>query len=217
MTSSSLPAGRHEPTSPDWWLFLRKFLREGRGIAALAPSSRWIARAAVRGIDFDRAGCVVELGAGTGPITRALLRGAAGTACRVLVIERDPDFCQRLRRRFPDAEVVNDDALVLDRILAERGLSSADHVISGLPFPSFAPADRARLLELLGQSLAPEGTFRQLTHMPWVYRSMYRRHFAEVRFRLVPLNLPPGGVYICRGLKGQWSDVPALVPQAQGR
>ena len=49
------------------------------------------------------------------------------------------------------------------------------------------------------QRLAPTGTFRQLTHMPWIYYKLYRRYFAEVRFRLVPMNLPPGGVYICRG------------------
>ena len=52
---------------------------------------------------------------------------------------------------------------------------------------------------MVGRRLAPGGTFRQLTHMPWVYYSLYRGYFEEVRFQLVPLNLPPGGVYICRG------------------
>ena len=38
-----------------------------------------------------------------------------------------------------------------------------------------------------------------MTNMPWVYRKLYRRYFRQVAFRLVPLNLPPGGVYDCRG------------------
>jgi hypothetical protein len=35
--------------------------------------------------------------------------------------------------------------------------------------------------------------------MPWVYWTMYRRYFRDVSFKLVPLNLPPGGVYYCKG------------------
>lgn len=182
---------------PDWLLFLGKFLRQGTAIAALAPSSRWLARALVAGIDFDQARCVVELGAGTGPITHELLRQAEGR-CRVLVVERDPDFCERLRQRFPQASVIQDDAAHLENLLNERGIEAADHIISGLPLPSFLPEARDRVLHAIGRRLATDGTFRQLTHMPWVYRSLYRRYFEEVRFRLVSRNLPPGGVYVCR-------------------
>ena len=45
-------------------------------------------------------------------------------------------------------------------------------------------------------------TFRQLTVMPLIYYKLYRRYFEDVRFRFVPLNLPPGGVYVCRGYRG---------------
>jgi phosphatidylethanolamine/phosphatidyl-N-methylethanolamine N-methyltransferase len=185
--------------APDWWLLFRKFLRQGTDIAALAPSSRWLARAVVRGIDFDRARCVVELGAGTGPITRELLRHAG--RCRVLIVERDPDFCNRLRRRLPHAEVVQADANDLEQLLEERAIERADHIISGLPLPSFPAPTRDRFLEGIGRRLAPEGTFRQLTHMPWVYLPLYRCYFEEVRFRFVSLNVPPGGVYVCRRMR----------------
>src|SRR5208283_2873374 len=94
MTSNPTAAKQHPDRFPDWMLFFGKFLTQGTRIAALAPSSPWLAAATVHGIDFSRARCVVELGAGTGPITRELLRRSAGR-CRVLVIERDADFCQR--------------------------------------------------------------------------------------------------------------------------
>lgn len=182
---------------PDWWLLLSKFLRQGTAIAALAPSSRWLARAVVHGLNFAQARCIVELGAGTGPITAELLRHS-GT-CRTLIVERDADFCHRLRTRFPRAEIVQADAHDLERLLDERGLATVDHVVSGLPLPSFPADDRDRLLGAIGRRLAPQGTLRQLTHMPWVYYHLYRGYFHEVLFRLVPFNLPPGGVYVCRG------------------
>jgi phosphatidylethanolamine/phosphatidyl-N-methylethanolamine N-methyltransferase len=43
---------------------LTKFLKQGRSIASFAPSSRYMARSIVRGIDFNKARCIVELGAG---------------------------------------------------------------------------------------------------------------------------------------------------------
>jgi phospholipid N-methyltransferase len=182
---------------PDWWLFFTKFLRHGTAIAAFVPSSPWLARGVVRGIDFTRARCVVELGAGTGPITAELLGRCAGR-CRVLIVERDADFCRRLRDRFPSADVLQADACDLECLLAERGVDTIDHILCGLPLPSFKGADRDRILDVVRRRLAPDGTFRQLTHMPWVYYPLYRRYFDQVQFHLVFRNLPPAGYYICR-------------------
>jgi phospholipid N-methyltransferase len=184
--------------SPDWLLFFRKFLRHGTAIASFVPSSAFMARALVKGIDFAPCRVVVELGAGTGPITAELLRRAPAS-CRVVILERDPDFCARLRERFPGADVAEADALDLERVLAERGIEQVDHFLCGLPLPSFPRAARERVLEVVHRRLVPGGTFRQLTHMPWVYYGLYRHYFRDVKFHFVARNLPPGGFYTCRG------------------
>src|SRR4051794_38731341 len=75
----------------DFLQFFGKFLRHGTTIASLAPSSRWLSRATVRNVDWDRARVLIELGAGTGPITRVLAEKARPD-CRVIVLERDQDF-----------------------------------------------------------------------------------------------------------------------------
>lgn len=190
------PASRQHAT-PDWLLFFSKFLRHGTAIASIVPSSRVLARAVVRGMDFTTSRCVVELGAGTGPITAELLQ-ALPSSCRAIILERDKDFCARLRQRFPDAEIVEADAGDLDALLRERGIEQVDHFLCGLPLPSFPHALRDRIMDVVQRRLAPEGTFRQLTHMPWVYCRLYRRYFSEVRFHFVLCNFPPGGFYVCR-------------------
>lgn len=183
---------------PDWWLMLTKFLQRGRVIASFAPSSRYMARAVLRGIDFTTNPTIVELGAGTGPITEVLLKLATKKS-RVLIVELDSDLCARLRTRFPDAEIVEADASQLDKLLEERGITQVDHVVSGLPLPSIPEPIRTQILEQASKCLAPNGTFRQLTIMPWIYYRMYRRHFTDLQFRFVFRNLPPGGVYVCQG------------------
>lgn len=200
---SGPPAARH--ATPDWWLMLRKFMEQGTSIASFAPSSRFLARKLIKGIDFERAKCIVELGAGTGPVTEQLVRRIRPHT-RLIVLERDPDFCTRLRAKFPKAEIVEGDAAHIDQLLADRGVTQVDHMISGLPLPSFPAELRDAIIRASAKVLAEQGTFRQLTVMPLVYKKLYRRYFDDVRFRFVALNLPPAGVYVCRGYRQPTSD-----------
>lgn len=187
----------------DFALFLGKFLRHGTKIASLAPSSPWLSRTTVRNVDWPNAKVVVELGAGTGPITREIARRAAPD-CRVLALERDPDFARLLRDRFQgqsNLEIIEGDVVDLAAMLADRGIERADYVISGLPVPSFPKDLQRRLFHAVRDVLSPSGSYNQITEIPWVYMGLYRKFFEDVRFAFEPRNFPPAGAYICRGLK----------------
>ncbi|MCE9560719.1 MAG: ribosomal RNA adenine dimethylase, partial [Planctomycetes bacterium] len=110
-------------------------------------------------------------------------------------------------RDVPNLDVIQGDATQFDKYLAERGLPEVDHVLSGLPLPSFPKELRNSVLETSARALSPTGTFRQLTVMPLVYYKMYARYFDDVKFRFVPWNLPPGGVYLCRGFRNSVAPV----------
>jgi phospholipid N-methyltransferase len=190
----------------DFTLFLGKFLSQlsrGNPIASIAPSSRWLSRTTVRNIEWDRVKVLLELGAGTGPITRVLAERARPD-CRVLVVERDGDFARLLRERFGSRmnfEVIEGDVLNLSSILADRGIAQVDHVISGLPVPSFPEALQRSFFRDVRAILRPEGTFNQITELAWVYWRFYRKFFEQVDFVFEPRNLPPAGAYFCRGAK----------------
>jgi phospholipid N-methyltransferase len=203
-TNPKPPATTKTPTGPDWWLMMKAFLRQGKRIASFAPSSRFMARKILDGIDWTTTRTIVELGAGTGPITAEMVKRAHPDA-KLVVIELDPTLCSRLRDRFrgtPNVDVVLGDATRFGELLLERGIPKVDHVLSGLPLPSFPSLARDAILETSARTIAEGGTFRQLTVMPLIYYKMYRRYFEHVRFRFVPFNLPPGGVYVCRGYRG---------------
>lgn len=190
----------------DQTLFLGKFLRtiaRGNPIASIAPSSPWLSRTTVRNIAWDRVSALLELGAGTGPITRVIAERARPD-CRVIVLERDHDFARLLRQRFshlPSFEIVEGDVRDLETILASLGIGRVDHIVSGLPIPSMPDDARKPLFRLVRSILAPEGTFNQITEIPWVYWPFYRRFFDHVEFAFEPRNIPPSGAYFCRGPK----------------
>ena len=155
----------------DFSLFLGKFLRHGTAIASLAPSSPWLSRTTVRNIDWDRAKVARRAGRGHRPDHPGPGREGAAR-----LPGHRPGARPRLRpappravQRLPNFDVVEGDVRDLAEILAERGIDQVDYVISGLPVPSF-PKDLQRdLFRVVKQVLAPEGTYNQITEMPWVY------------------------------------------------
>jgi phospholipid N-methyltransferase len=184
-------------------LFFTKFLKHGTKIASLAPSSPWLSRATVRNVDWENARVLVELGAGTGPITRVLAEKARPET-RVIVLERDPDFSKLLRERFgslPNFEVIEGDVRDLATMLRDRGIAQVDHIISGLPVPSF-PKDLQRdFFRVVHEILAPTGGYSQITELALVYKGLYKRYFEHVKFVFEPRNFPPAGAYHCKGCK----------------
>jgi phospholipid N-methyltransferase len=187
----------------DHLLFFKKFFRHGTKIASLAPSSRWLSRATVKNVDWDHAEVIVELGAGTGPITKVLAEKARPET-RVIVLERDPDFSKLLRERFgplANFEVIEGDVRDLASMLKDRGIGRVDHIVSGLPVPSF-PKDLQRdLFRVVRDVLSPTGAYSQITELALVYMGLYKRYFEEVKFVFEPRNVPPAGAYHCKGVK----------------
>lgn len=187
----------------DFGLFLGKFFKHGTAIASIAPSSRWLAQATIAGVDWQTARVVVELGAGTGPITREIALRARPD-CRVLVVERDRDFVSLLHDRYsawPNLEIIAADACDIAGVLADRGITAVDDIVSGLPVPSFSRDQQRGLFRALEGVLREEGGYHQVTELPLVYWRLYKRFFERVSFVFEPRNLPPAGAYRCRGLK----------------
>src|SRR5258708_5267818 len=85
-------------------VFLARWLRAPHKIGALTPASRYLARAMADQVAPDQ-GLVIELGAGTGNVTQALL-DAGLPPDRLIVVERDPAFYILLKQRFPFLKIL---------------------------------------------------------------------------------------------------------------
>jgi len=194
MVQSTLSERAASPS--DFFLFFGKFLAKGRGISSAVPSSKAMVRGVLRHVDFSRPGTIVELGAGTGPVTAEIME-RLGPQHRFVAVENDGDFCEVLRRRFPDLTLLHTDAPRVAEPLSHLGVQRVDYVISGLPTPNLPPAGMVRLWRWLRQSLTPSGVFVQITVAPFIYRAFYERLFHDVRYQMVWLNVPPGGIYCC--------------------
>lgn len=175
----------------DHLLFLRSWMTRPLQVAAIVPSSRWLANAITAEVSGD-AGPVLELGAGTGVFTQALLR--RGVPEKVLtLIERESVFVELLRKRFPAASVLECDAAMLP-----CGHDSFSAAVSGLPLLSMPDEQVERILARAFECLSADACFYQFTYGPRcpVPEVILLRLGLTARFcRFVPLNLPPASVY----------------------
>ena len=134
-----------------------------RAMGAIAPSGRSLARAMAGEVDPSIPGPVVELGAGTGVITRALIaRGVAED--RLILVEAHRGFAALLKERFPQAMVVDDDAFALSRIVRTVGRDPVAAVVSGLPLFNQPMFRRLRLVAQALSLLDPRGCFVQFSY-----------------------------------------------------
>ncbi|HET9253702.1 MAG TPA: NAD-binding protein, partial [Pseudonocardiaceae bacterium] len=137
-------------------------MRSPRDVGTLLPSGPELARqlaAVVPGsVHAGRPQVVVELGAGAGAVTAAIVRQAAeGTT--VIAVEKDPRLAERLRSRQLGVRVVTADAVTLPAILADHGVRYADVIVSVLPWTLFGPAQQRRFLTIFASALRADGVF----------------------------------------------------------
>nr|CAD6629930.1 methyltransferase domain-containing protein [arsenite-oxidising bacterium NT-25] len=177
--------------APDRLLFLRSWISRPLQVAAIAPSSRWLADAITADISAQ-SGHVLELGAGTGALTRALLRRGVDEEALTL-IEREPAFARLLRERFPFASVLECDAAALPSECRD-----ASTAVSGLPLLSMSPAQVERILSGTFERLLGDACFYQFTYglrCPVPAAILFRLGLTARYCRFVPQNLPPASVH----------------------
>ncbi|CAN5810118.1 rRNA adenine N-6-methyltransferase family protein [soil metagenome] len=184
-------------------LFLRRWLRRPFATGAVMPSGRLLTQAmalTTRSAIAGRPGYVVELGAGTGEITKALM--AAGIAReRLVLVERDPEFANFLRRHFSGPRIVEGDAARLPRLLAEQGLSPVAAVVSGLPLLSLPAEVVNGIVTGVFDALPRGGSLVQFTYgpkPPVPYALRERLHLQGARGRRIWRNVPPAVVWTFR-------------------
>ena len=188
----------------DRGLFLKKFLAKGRAISSAVPSSKALVAGVLREVDFSRPATIVELGAGIGPVTEAVL-DRIGPQHRFVAVENDADFCEVLRRRFPSLNLLQADATRIAEPLHHLGITKVDYVLSGLPTPALPRRALLRLMRWLHAAMTANGKFVQITVAPLFYRAFYERLFESVDYRMVWWNVPPGGVWRCKSPRASFA------------
>jgi phosphatidylethanolamine/phosphatidyl-N-methylethanolamine N-methyltransferase len=175
--------------------FLRALITRPKDIGALLPSSPALAKAIARQV-HPHGGPVLEVGAGTGVISEALLaRGVPSESLTLL--EYDRDLSRHLQARFPHVHVIQGDAFDLDHTLGPRYAAPFGAIVSGLPLLNHPPARRRAFMEGVAARLMPGAPFIQFSYGPQPPVPPLPGH-SVMRAALVLANIPPAKVWVYR-------------------
>lgn len=173
--------------------FFWQLIRHPKSISAVAPSSKALALQMVSEIS-ETTGKVVEIGAGTGVITRQIL--AAGVAPQDLsIIELNPGFCQALKRQFPECHVLQMDA----QNLGDLEIENVGMVISGLPLLSIPEPVQQNIITGAFDLMVEGGKYVQFTYGPKPPIAGEVRQAMGLQWRTLKkiwFNLPPAMPYV---------------------
>lgn len=173
-----------------------KHIRSIRTSGTILPSSRFLVGNLLDNVDFAGATEIVELGVGTGCVTREILRRMR-TDARLVSLEINPAFVRACRSiRDPRLTLVEACAADLPQVLACEGVGRVDAIVSSLPL-AIMPDDLVeRILDVSRDSLRPGGHFFQYQYS-LSHRARLGQRYEDVAVGFTLLNVPPAFVYAC--------------------
>jgi phospholipid N-methyltransferase len=115
--------------------FLRAFLKNPGKVGAIAPSSPELAQTMVNGLEPDRDNIILELGVGTGAISK-FIEPILPDGDSYLGLELDPKLHATLRHHYPDLKIIQGNACEAYKIHKDSGLGKVKYLVCCLPFVS---------------------------------------------------------------------------------
>ncbi len=170
--------------------FLKQFFKNPVRTGAILPSSPALVKAMIAPIDFKKAKHIVELGPGTGAITKEILKNMRPDA-KLTALEICEEFCTELKK-WDDKRlfIVHADAQHLS-----KHVDKADYIISGLPLVGLPEKVHVKILKEVKKVM--KNAYIQFHYSP-LGEPYLKKHFKSVTKKIAVKNIPPAIVYTMR-------------------
>ena len=177
--------------------FFKSWIDQPKAMGAVLPTSIFTARKMASLCNPDSVAPVLELGPGTGIITKAILERGIKPE-RLYSVEYGQEFILQLRKDFPLVNILQGDAFDLDSALSEYKTGLFDTIISGIPMLNFSTDERINLLEDLFDRLKPGRPVIQISYGPKSpIAPNWSTHTVEP-FDWMVRNVPPARLWVYR-------------------
>ena len=174
-------------------LFFRRWLANPLQMGSIVPSSAALCRRLAAQTRYAEDEAVLELGAGTGVVSKALLQGGL-PAERLFVVEIVRDMAAHLRAQLPGAHVIEGDARRLPALIPSEWHGKIGTVVVGIPLVLLPVEEQRRFIDAI-EAVAPKRGF--ILYSYCVTSPLpYKQHgLVPKREAWTPMNFPPASVW----------------------
>ena len=178
--------------------FLQAFLKNPAKVGAIAPSSPELAQTMVAGLAPDKDNIILELGVGTGAITK-FIEPILPDNDSYLGLELDPKLHETLRTAYPDLKIIQGNACEAYEIHKHSGLGKVKYLVCCLPFVSLPGSVAEQIYGQIDLFMNDGCTLRLFQYAHGYYlppalklRERMRNLYGKSsRSRIVLKNVPP--------------------------
>ena len=166
----------------NFFSFAKEFIKNRKQLGTPFPSSKYLAREIARHVIGQN---IIELGAGQGQITRAILKKHPQIS--LTAFEINPGLIKNLSEiKDPRLQIIQSSAAEFPSFVSEY-----DCIISGLPLTSMPKETVHKIL------LSSRNSKRYIQYKYFPESKLLKKYFSKVKVRIVLRNPIPALVYIC--------------------
>lgn len=177
--------------------FIKGWIDKPKAVGAIIPTSSFTARHMASIVDVQSGLPVLEIGPGTGVITKAILKRGVQPS-QLYAVEYSHDFVTHLRRNYPGVNFIEGDGFNLDKTLGDKSDTMFDCIVSGVPLLNFSVERRVAYLENLLKRIPHGRPVVQLTYGPKSPIPPGLGDYTVEHFHFVLRNIPPTQLWLYR-------------------
>lgn len=182
----------------EWVLFLKRWLLKPMRLGVCFPSSKALGRLMAQCAleEWNGLDDIIEVGAGTGRFTQALLDAGIPPE-RLISIELDTQLAAYLKKKFPQVRIIEGNACMLRDLLSKQypNHRPIGVIVSGLPMLAFPKDVQNDIMTESFNILGEEGSFIQFTYSPVSSINSQRFGLLKRKRGWVLGNFPPANVW----------------------
>lgn len=174
------------------WEFYKEVIKQFKNVGAFAPSGPALAKAMARALPCPFTGTLIELGPGTGAITKGLLQKGIHPD-QIVAIEQSERFVNIMKSNYPDVCILQGSAEHLSTLIEPLN-KPINAMISSLPLRSFSKEKVLALLDEIDKVLIPGGYYIQFTYSKKTNPLVNKGNYKLIKSTRVLVNFPPARV-----------------------
>jgi phosphatidylethanolamine/phosphatidyl-N-methylethanolamine N-methyltransferase len=159
------------------YLFLRRFFNDQQAIGSITPSSSFLAKKMIAVVSENKGDNrqILEIGPGTGPITKHLIRDLR-PGDHLDLVELEEQFRAPLEKMIQESEKASQISLHIMPLQRFDPKKEFDHVVSMLPLNSFSPTLVSEIFQKVDTLLNKNGCFSYVEYrfLPSIKLLLYK-------------------------------------------